>query len=424
MFHRQLKLTLSVALLSTVCFTLSAAEPAARWLKGNLHTHSLWSDGDDYPDMIVDWYKTQGYDFLALSDHNVVQLEERWIHSKTNKGGLAAFEKYKSKFGDWVETKEENGQLKVRLKTLTDLRKKFDEANKFLLIPAEEVTDRYKAWPVHMCASNVREIIKPKGGDSVLEILQNNINQVEEQRKRTGQPMIVHVNHPNFQWGITAEDMLPVKGERFFEVYNGHPTVYNEGDATHASMDKLWDILLAFRLAELGLEPLYGVGTDDSHAYHKLGPKLSNVGRGWIKVRSAKLTPEDIIKAMEAGEFFASSGVDLKDVRRDKKQYVVEINGEPGVTYTTQFIGTRKGFDRKHEPVRAANGEVLRVTHKYSKDVGEVLAEVKGTTAGYTLKGDEIYVRAKIVSSKAKANGVFDGEVESAWTQPLITGVK
>jgi hypothetical protein len=25
------------------------AEP--RWLKGNLHTHSLWSDGNDYPEM-------------------------------------------------------------------------------------------------------------------------------------------------------------------------------------------------------------------------------------------------------------------------------------------------------------------------------------------------------------------------------------
>nr|MBA3762074.1 hypothetical protein [Chthoniobacterales bacterium] len=31
-----------------------------RWWKGNLHTHSLWSDGDDYPEMIVEWYKGHG----------------------------------------------------------------------------------------------------------------------------------------------------------------------------------------------------------------------------------------------------------------------------------------------------------------------------------------------------------------------------
>ena len=35
------------------------AEP--RWVKGNLHTHSLWSDGNDYPEMIVDWYARNGY---------------------------------------------------------------------------------------------------------------------------------------------------------------------------------------------------------------------------------------------------------------------------------------------------------------------------------------------------------------------------
>lgn len=43
-----------------------------RWWKGNLHTHSLWSDGQEFPKVIVDWYKRHGYHFLALSDHNVL----------------------------------------------------------------------------------------------------------------------------------------------------------------------------------------------------------------------------------------------------------------------------------------------------------------------------------------------------------------
>ena len=36
-----------------------------RWFKGNLHTHSYWSDGDEFPEMIMDWYKDRGYDFVA-----------------------------------------------------------------------------------------------------------------------------------------------------------------------------------------------------------------------------------------------------------------------------------------------------------------------------------------------------------------------
>jgi 23S rRNA G2069 N7-methylase RlmK/C1962 C5-methylase RlmI len=37
---------------------LSAAEEA-KWYKGNLHTHTYWSDGDDFPEMVADWYKSQ-----------------------------------------------------------------------------------------------------------------------------------------------------------------------------------------------------------------------------------------------------------------------------------------------------------------------------------------------------------------------------
>ena len=35
-----------------------------KWFKGNTHTHSYWSDGDDFPEMIMEWYKTHGYDFI------------------------------------------------------------------------------------------------------------------------------------------------------------------------------------------------------------------------------------------------------------------------------------------------------------------------------------------------------------------------
>src|SRR4051812_3175388 len=58
---------------------LPALDAPPRYYKGNLHTHSLWSDGDDFPEMIADWYKRQHYHFLALTDHNVIAEGERWI---------------------------------------------------------------------------------------------------------------------------------------------------------------------------------------------------------------------------------------------------------------------------------------------------------------------------------------------------------
>lgn len=81
---------------------LIAAEP--KWWKGNLHTHSLWSDGNDYSESIVRWYKENGYHFLALSDHNVFQTGQRWIDATDNAGGEAALNRYLAEFGsNWVE---------------------------------------------------------------------------------------------------------------------------------------------------------------------------------------------------------------------------------------------------------------------------------------------------------------------------------
>ena len=48
------------------------AARAGRWYKGNTHTHTLNSDGDSTPDDVVRWYREHGYQFLVLTDHNVL----------------------------------------------------------------------------------------------------------------------------------------------------------------------------------------------------------------------------------------------------------------------------------------------------------------------------------------------------------------
>jgi hypothetical protein len=42
------------------------------WYKGNLHTHTTQSDGLATPDEAIRWYRDQGYDFLAITDHWVL----------------------------------------------------------------------------------------------------------------------------------------------------------------------------------------------------------------------------------------------------------------------------------------------------------------------------------------------------------------
>lgn len=397
-----------------------AAGDSGRWYKGNLHTHSHWSDGDDYLESIAAWYREQDYQFLCFTDHNVLANTERWVAVDKTKGGRTAFDKLKERFPDWVDEREQDGQLQVRLRTFAEVAERFDTPEEFLLIQGEEISDSFERLPIHLNASNVQELIPPMRGGSVLETIQNNVNAVLAQRERTGEPILVHLNHPNFGYAVTAEELMRVNGEKFFEVYNGHPGVHNAGDHHHASTERIWDVVLTWRLAELGLPIMYGLAVDDGHNYHNIPSRASEPGRGWVMVLSRELSAESLIAALEAGRFYASSGVTLNKVESSDQGLKVEVEPDEGVEYTIEFIGTRKGFDARHNPVHDQDGKPVRTTHTYSNDVGETLARVRGTSGRYDFLGDELYVRARVTSTRQHPNPSESGEFERAWCQPAL----
>ncbi|HEX7049218.1 MAG TPA: hypothetical protein VF188_03315 [Longimicrobiales bacterium] len=409
---------------------------AGGWWKGNLHTHSLWSDGDGYPEMIADWYRRHGYHFLVISDHNVPPQGGKWIDVARSEGGPEAFRRYEARFGDaWVEERRRGDTLEVRLRRHEEYAPLLAEPGRFLLLPGEEITEYLGKTAIHMVATNLAEPIVPRGGESVAAVLRNDLGAVIAQRERTGRPMIVQVNHPNFIWSLTAEDLIPIEEARFFEVYNGHPLVNNVGDDEHPGTERLWDVILTERLRHGG-PVLYGVATDDAHDYHAFAPDQRNPGRGWIMVRAPELTPAALIAAMERGDFYATTGVVLRDIRRDGDRLTIEIEAEDGVDYVTRFIGTRVGSGAPDDPGRrpaagavpvrraaaesafAADGTTAAGETGAAGDVGVVLAEVAGTTASYRLRGDELYVRAKVISTKPRTNAFLEGQVEVAWVQP------
>lgn len=397
------------------------------WWKGNLHSHSLWSDGDQFPEVIAQWYYEHGYNFLALSDHNVLLRGEKWIDPEQNRfasrgGGMDVLELYRDRFGDdWVETREVEGDLQVRLKPLNEVRALFERAGRFIMIDSEEITEAEHV--IHVNATNILEFIEPQTGSDVEETIRLNINAVVEQRESTGREMLPHLNHPNFRQAVTAENMAPVKNLKLFEVYNGHRGVDNYGDelAGTKNLDRVWDIVLSKRLGELNLGPVYGLAVDDAHNYENSESDVSRPGRGWVMVRSKFLTPEHIVRALENGEFYSSTGVTMRQIKHDKGRYRVEVEPQDDVRYTIQFIGTREDFDTDSRPFVDADNNVRDDrTRIYSDEIGKVLKETSGTTAEYTFDGDELYVRVKIISSRQKENPFFDGEREKAWLQPVL----
>lgn len=379
------------------CNQKSSDAITQHWYKGNLHTHSYWSDGDEFPEVIMDWYKSHDYQFVALSDHNTLAEGDKWITIWEDSIYQNSFQRYLKEYGDaWVNYRMDSGQIEVKLKTYEEYRSRYEEKENFLIIQSEEISDNFEGKPLHMNATNVQTKIDPHGGNSVAEVLQHNLDAVNDQRESTGIPMIPHINHPNFHYAISLDDMISLHGERFFEVYNGHPQVHNRGDSAHISTEKMWDLINIAYIRD-GKPLLYGLATDDSHNYHRKGSTWSNAGRGWIMVEADSLTPAALISSMEAGKFYATSGVVFKTVKFEDDALDVEVQSEPGITYTITFMGCKKGKSKPEE-----------------------FATQEGVKASFKVTDDMLYVRCKVTSSKLQDNPIEGMLYEMAWTQPVV----
>ena len=309
----------------TVAFEVP--ETSGRWYKGNTHAHTTESDGDSSPRYVANWYKNHGYAFLVLSDHNVF----------TDPASLA---------------------------DVSD--------STFLLIPGEEVTSSFEGASVHVNGLNIPHIVEARRAPSLVATIQANVDAV---REVDGVP---HVNHPNFQWAFGAEELKQVERDRLLEIWNGHPTVHNEGGGGVPGLEEVWDVLLT------GGKRVYGIAVDDAHHFQgEFAPDRANPGRGWIEVRAPALEAGALMAALEAGHFYASTGVEIEDVAVRPDRIEVHVRAQGDFRYTTRFIG--------------AGGRVLSRTH--------------ASPAVYALTADEPYVRAKVVRSDGAA----------AWLQPIFT---
>jgi hypothetical protein len=213
--------------------------------------------------------------------------------------------------------------------------------------------------------------------------------------------------------------MARVHGANLFEVYNGHTLVNNDGSEDRASAERIWDIILTRRIGELHLPLIYGLATDDAHEYHNIPSRANEPGRGWVVVIARELTPAAIIKSLDRGMFYSSTGVMLDRVAPSPRGIEVEVHPEDGVDYTIDFIGTRTGYDRSSEPVRTSNGFIIPTTRRYSNDIGRILRTETGTHAEYIFDPSDLYVRARVTSTRKHPNPSVTGEYERAWGQPV-----
>ncbi|MEJ2086595.1 MAG: hypothetical protein P8Y44_13125, partial [Acidobacteriota bacterium] len=176
--------------------------------------------------------------------------------------------------------------------------------------------------------------------------------------------------YPNLTWALTAED-IAASGIRHFEVWNAEPGMHNHGGGGSPSTEEIWD-----RVLSRG-QLLYGIAADDSHDFHgDFTPFKANPGRAWIMVRASELSREALLAAIDAGDFYSTTGVEFLDFTIDADGISIHLSES---AYELDWL------DSSDNPTRYRTYFIGRG--------GEVLAIDESTRPKYAFEGDELYVR-------------------------------
>ena len=416
------------------------SQTATVWKKGQLHIHTLWSDGHDFPESLIWGYKKNNYDFVVITDHDILgQDEDIYMPIATNEGGwppMATREMYQR-----LEESVPPGQLKerklgmrtfVRLTPYEDLRKDLEIPEKFLILPGEEIT----LWnvgsdqrQVHVNYINLAKTLNPEPAQTVEETLKICSDAITDEIKEN--PVFFMANHPHWViWDLQVDELLKNPQYRHVQLFSSGYD-YPPQDKM-PSLEQFWDAVNAYRIINKQ-EILFATGGDDSHfaSPEKYG-KPAGINVAWIYVNlriGEEFTHNSITQALNEGRYYPSNGVEFKSINFDETTQTlkVEVKAVPGRKYKIRFNTTSVDFDRSTETITMQHPTKInrrREVKTYSKEIGKTVLEVSGNVAECKMQSDWLYLRATVVSDEKLPelkNIWYDLEpYKKAWTQPFV----
>lgn len=348
----------ALLVMSALSFNVLAEEGGEplNWYRCNTHTHTSAppkSDANASPDVVAEWYRSHGYQCLVITDHEY-------------------------------------------LTDVAPLNRKYAQQGNFLVIQGQEVTQALidESRPTgkrhfHINGIGTGRAIMPlgyPGGARDIAPVDLYVRNIAEIHAAGG---IAQINHPNLQWSVQLNDLLPLDQPYLLEVWNAFPTSNNLGGIDDTgnvapSTESLWDSLLSAG------KVVWAVASDDTHEYFRFDDRLSPTpGQGWVVVQAPQLTQSAVLAALRQGRFYASTGVTLQSYEANEQGISMRLVQTPEWSPSTSKPNTRN------------------VT-RFIGESGRLLAEVTGLNPAYRFKGDEAYVRAQIIDSNGRR----------AWTQP------
>jgi len=244
---------------------MDAFSAPGRFWRGNLHTHSTLSDGVLDPAEVCRRYMAEGYDFLALTDHFI---------------GI-----YGYPIADTVPCR----------------------TNTFTTILGAELhsgpMQSGELW--HILAVGLPADFAPPDAPHFRPVTGAETGP-ELAARAVAAGAFVAVAHP--QWsGMTLDDARSITSAHAVEVYNhGCAMGCDRPDGFHTL-----DLLLTEG------RRLTLCATDDAHFNEP-----DHFG-GWVMVKAQENTPEALLAALKAGQFYSSQGPELRGIALDRTSLTV-----------------------------------------------------------------------------------------------------
>jgi len=273
--------------------------------KGNMHAHTTLSDGKQTPEEVKELYKANGYSFVAFTDHEVI-----FDNSHLDDDEFIALT------GVEYAIKEFPDQS-----TMKNLLMKVCHLNLYAKDQHNTNCVCYSAKFDHHTSPEVHEEAIKKFGDYERVYTPEAINEIIRIANENG--FLVQYNHPI--WCLDTYD--------FYSKYEGlwGVEVFNYG--TSRSDGISYDIHVLDDFLRLG-KKVFATAGDDNHSV------ASSLG-GFVYVNAESLTYENIINALEKGDFYTSQGPQIFDMWYEDGKLTVKSSDARKIIFQT--AGRRHG---------------------------------------------------------------------------------
>lgn len=244
-----------------------AFDEKKEWFKGNLHSHTVNSDGRLQPADSIKIFKEHGYSFLAFTEHDLYTdyRDEFNTEDFIILPGIEVSAYLLDKNNRRLKAHHLNGILGPSEMQLSASEKPFSHKQYIDPILGHET------WNGAAVAQKITDNLKAHG-------------------------CIVMYNHP--VWSrVVPEEFINTKGLWALEVYN-YDTV---NECAQGFDTRSWDIMLDNNL------PIWGTATDDNHNV----TEFDDACGGYIMVQAENLTHDNILHSMIDGKFYSSSGPEI-----------------------------------------------------------------------------------------------------------------